>query len=1704
MRTTTLELLAKAMIKRLKGTALGHCARVDYFDRQQAIELCTVIEHEARAIAIAVHVLASSDQELTEPRYISTDRAIELRNRKVQRLCLFVPSDLVDAAFSSLANAFAPIDGGQIQREVIDQIYDGLTSTGKSVIRSVRRVLKPPLHLSLNRQLAFYAKVAERDQAQQYDRIGADLWQVGLIADNGADWINRLDRNRTATIRLALPVKIHSSTVERVTSLGVDTATRTELIKFLQNQAVNDVAIWSHRLSERPDLTLDRWVFPQEDPSDLVSITLTPFVNTHGVVEKHSNLKQPDGPHGILYASYGPKESITIKWNCDPPKPRHLEGWRVELVPANDYTPDEDHAVDLPMRLISPSRRSLKLSLDIDLAPDDLPEYPLCVRLTPLDKSGNELRVAAGEDDQEGDKMTAHSQEFYLSNEPTPPKPIKLTRSLRTTPTIAFGRIETLLDAKAGQTLDEREPQWNATRTNFSLRVSDNRLLNLVSSPLLAAIECRAHPKPTEAQRYVIALEQVRPIVDEDVSPCVISSPAGDVWNKWTSARKSFLEALANQAPRNLVAIADWKDLAEIARRYGDAYQRLVADLIEQQASLDIIRDLLSIDTIHIRVQGQYEVEEALIVLPTHPVRAVWMASYTQLLRQWEATLSQVPSKERKRMIDIELLRALEPANIPPFLYHPERAETLLSAGNLGFFYGVYLPAPFVDRERRMADLAFMFGIDHVRSLTTSDIIAAQLTKHLTTFQELHPYVETLALSLVQTHHSPWISEALITMTQRTDSDEESDTAVPPTLALTAYVAHPEMVTGISGMDRVRQLLGERSFRRESDYLRPAIASAIAPLDRLLKDEADEAHIAIIGDLTRPRIVPTAAATSVAGIHSLSVYGLVVRFLSSFTPNREQLCWMDSIALPETLQQEHPVAPRYGNTLLELYRVMQRAGGLIIAHHPDHWPAVMYTLAPQQEQVIRQIHAGAHWVITCDRFFALDYYDSPHQPALQQQSQTYVIDYTPDFTDGIGQRMFITTRWRGEVELLLATAMQELGFDQIDHRVGQVLHSLKTVSGQLALRITQSHTSAAAAVGMGLVTAYLKQRNELEHAVLIPVDSASRPFSHTLIAGTTKGERRYDRTRIEGTTKGERHCAMLLLAIKRNTIDATFIEVTWRHGTSSLDSLATEMEAQMRMTAESVRSRYFTIDRSSKEPSDSRVDGVLQRAHFGTIVRFYVERARRYGLLTDEAYTNFTQHLRSIERPSYEFRPKYRGFIITREKINTSPIHIGEAVIEVITASDIAAFAASPAAPRENPQWRAKNERTTDTSLPALSRDAATVLLQATDPPPQPPIRDDRGSVPASEGKALEGSAQTTPKQSPNIHTPPQEVVITLGETSRGPVDWKPSVRGSPHLFIIGIPGQGKSVTTNHILGALARQQVPALVLDFHGQFGDPSGTFVAGSGGQRVDAAEGLPFSPFEVMVQNGKTDWKQNSAVLADIFAYVVGLGGIQKDVLLNAIQDAYRACGYAAEHTGERTLPTSEQVLKHIEQREHKQKVRNVAARCRPLLEMDLFKPASNESTLLAQIRQGLVIDLHNLMSETLQLAAGAFVLRKLYRDMFTWGQASRLKLAIVLDEAHRLAKDVTLPKLMKEGRKYGISVIVASQGLSDFHPDILGNAGTKIIFRTNYPDSKQIAPYIQSRNPQNTTAQIEQLPVGNAFVQTPEMQQGLVVHMRSSEP
>jgi hypothetical protein len=311
--------------------------------------------------------------------------------------------------------------------------------------------------------------------------------------------------------------------------------------------------------------------------------------------------------------------------------------------------------------------------------------------------------------------------------------------------------------------------------------------------------------------------------------------------------------------------------------------------------------------------------------------------------------------------------------------------------------------------------------------------------------------------------------------------------------------------------------------------------------------------------------------------------------------------------------------------MAQVYQFLATVGHLL-GGQANARPAIEVTIDAHHRSLLERLHSNSNWVITLDRFFALDYYDSPYSQQLRSVARKYVIDYTPEFAEGLGHRMLVTTAWRDEIESLLSRAMDELGFAHVEESVGQVLHYLKTISGRLALRMTESINSAAEAVGLGVVTAYLQQQRRLEQAVLIPVDSSPRIFAPGADGVIAEGERR---------------CDLMLVTLKRNIVEATLVEVKLRRGNTVLESLAKTMLVQMESSAAIIRDRFF---------SPERIDGALQRSYLANVIRFYVTRPRRYNLLSVEIERTFLDHLARLEKAGLDFRASYEGFIVSLDE----------------------------------------------------------------------------------------------------------------------------------------------------------------------------------------------------------------------------------------------------------------------------------------------------------------------------------------------------------------------------------------------------------------------------------------------------------------------
>ncbi len=96
------------------------------------------------------------------------------------------------------------------------------------------------------------------------------------------------------------------------------------------------------------------------------------------------------------------------------------------------------------------------------------------------------------------------------------------------------------------------------------------------------------------------------------------------------------------------------------------------------------------------------------------------------------------------------------------------------------------------------------------------------------------------------------------------------------------------------------------------------------------------------------------------------------------------------------------------------------------------------------------------------------------------------------------------------------------------------------------------------------------------------------------------------------------------------------------------------------------------------------------------------------------------------------------------------------------------------------------------------------------------------------------------------------------------------------------------------------------------------------------------------------------------------------------------------------------------------------------------------------------------------------------------MLAEGPSKKIKLYVVIDEAHKLSYDQTLTDLIREARKYGVGFILASQSVRDFATVVFENMGTKIALQLEGEDAKFMADNFGVTDRTIKKAVLEMLP------------------------
>src|SRR5205823_2420812 len=124
--------------------------------------------------------------------------------------------DLVDAAYSSIANSFALIDGRALHALVLKRVLARLSPELSTLVRAVFARLRSLPGVSDEHRLDFALSLFNCMQSGKIMQIGLELWRVGLIADGSDTFVSRLDSNRDFVLSLSRPNKLGATTRERI------------------------------------------------------------------------------------------------------------------------------------------------------------------------------------------------------------------------------------------------------------------------------------------------------------------------------------------------------------------------------------------------------------------------------------------------------------------------------------------------------------------------------------------------------------------------------------------------------------------------------------------------------------------------------------------------------------------------------------------------------------------------------------------------------------------------------------------------------------------------------------------------------------------------------------------------------------------------------------------------------------------------------------------------------------------------------------------------------------------------------------------------------------------------------------------------------------------------------------------------------------------------------------------------------------------------------------------------------------------------------------------------------------------------------------------------------------------------------------------------------------------------------------------------
>jgi DNA polymerase III delta prime subunit len=458
-------------------------------------------------------------------------------------------------------------------------------------------------------------------------------------------------------------------------------------------------------------------------------------------------------------------------------------------------------------------------------------------------------------------------------------------------------------------------------------------------------------------------------------------------------------------------------------------------------------------------------------------------------------------------------------------------------------------------------------------------------------------------------------------------------------------------------------------------------------------------------------------------------------------------------------------------------------------------------------------------------------------------------------------------------------------------------------------------------------------------------------------------------------------------------------------------------------------------------------------------LRFYADKAHRHQLPKEQYQVLISEIDRMIEKGAdYSFAgmPQAdRGWVFCPEYVGAGPLEISP------EGSDTRIFLFGPGA---LPDSGFSSEFIGSVAQAALGSDGALAVQedenqQADSLDSEEYLTGGRNQTPLDETLGADEGTATATTEIPSVCFGTD--ILTGAE-----VRWPLTVRGNPHLLIAGLPGMGKTTCLLNLCKQMLDVGIRPIVFSYHQDIDAKLERLVDSV---RFIDFRGLGFNPLRVMHRESRMAYLDVAGVLRDIFVAIFPeLGDIQAERIRKAIKDSFIEAGWDDPSKDLSDLHEPEfgrfvEILRNDPKPDRG--LRTLLARLEELGDYGFFDLGDLRESLW-ESEAPIVIRIHTTQNDNLQKAFASLVLYGLYKDMFRRGIQDRITHAVVFDEAHRAAGLKLIPTMAKECRKYGISLVVASQEAKDFNVSLFSTIANYLVLRLTEVDAKALVRNVAS--------------------------------------